>query len=1023
MAPCPGEGAMVYRFGNYTLDLDRLELRKNGEVVTLRSQALRVLSYLVRHRDRIISREELAREVWGARNWNEFNDDNIFQAISAVRKVLEDGKRTIRAFNNQGYQFCAEVEEVLPVRTSEDRVFIDHGGQWTRLSRTIVRPRSGGGRFQVLEGEHGMGKTWMLEELASQAPLRGYRVFVFSPSMSDTPAGLASWARSFFAALQDHEREQLRELVTSTQAEAIAPLVPELYEIFHELRPQGEGTLIAPSPALDQQQAAAACLSQLIGRLAERQPLILIFDDLHEMDDSLCRLLSLLARGSREIPLSIVGAYRAAALGPKHPVAALLGELHRLGLLERTRLTGFSVAEIEDYIGRRGGIVSPGLARELHERTGGNPLFVAEVVTHAIDRGILDQHEEVLRQAPLSLCDAVGCQLQCLSPACREILEWASIFGSEFGIEILARPGQSREAIAELLEEATRAQILTRLGTPMGQYRFRHRLVWEVLYESFGLLDRARRHAEALLVLECYYGPRVHEHLPELRAHAFNGILAGTSDKAIHYGILAAKAAMRGYAFDKAILECRGLLEVIERRSPRDDALYCDVLIWLSSSLAQLGDIEQAKKEFRLAAQIARDAGLPEQQAKAALGFGMAEEPVGVPASRELIELLNAALQCTKDGPLRVRLLSRLAVGLCWSESRGRAVLLSEEAVELAKALDDPAELARALLTSRETGWTYDNTAWRLALDDEIVRLARMIPHRELLLLGLSARIADRMELYGLVAAWADIEEFEREAERLQRPRFLWQVMALRGTLAWCEGRLEDAERLLGEAEQYGRQSHQPLAAQVAAIQTWRLRTEQGRLAELRQSIEETVRNYPRLLGWRCVLGHVYAELGLRTEAASLLAEIARENWALLPQDRFRVSALTSAAELCAFVGNAARARELYGFLREHEDRYVVVAYQAAFLGSPAYYLGRLAATMGDWPDAARYFELALEQNQQVKPMLARVLYWYAAMLHDSGQRLALAHRMCRHALALATELGIEPLKKKAEILLRKLEP
>jgi DNA-binding winged helix-turn-helix (wHTH) protein len=1013
---------MEYRFGKFRLDAERLELKKDDGPTKLRNKPLFVLIYLVRHRERIISREELARGVWGARDWSNFNDEVISQAIAAARKALDDkDKRTIRTIHSEGYQFCAGVEEVYSPATSEDRVFIDHGGQWTRLLRAVIGSSSGGS-LQMLEGEHGMGKTWMLEELADQAARHGRRVLVFSPSMSDTPAGLAAWARSVVAVLLDREREQLGELLRSNGAEAIAPLVPDLYETFDDLRPLGEGPLTPSSPGLDQQQAAAAYLSRLVGRFAKGQPVILIFDDLHEIDDSLCRLLLALARESRKLPISIVGACRVAALGPKHPVAALLMDLYGLGL-ERTRLSGFSVAEIEEYIGRRGGIVLPALARDLHERTGGNPLFVAEVVSHAIEAGILDQPEEVLRQLPVSLCDAVACQLQRLSPACRELLEWASIFGSEFGIEFLARSGEGQEAIAELLEEATRAQILTRSGTRIGQYRFRHRLVWEVLYESIGLLDRARRHKEALLILERHYGRRVNEHLTDLWAHAFKGFLAGTADRAIHYGLLATKAAMRGYAFDKVILQCRALLEIIERRSPRDDGIYCDVLIRLSSALAQLGDIEQAKKEFRLAAQIARDAGLPEQQARAALGYGMAEEPVGVPASSELIELLNAALQDVTDGPLRVRLLCRLAVGLAWSESREQAILLSREAVELAKALGDPAEMARALLTERETGWTYDNVRSRLALDNEIVGLARPISHRELLLVGLSARIADGMELSGLAPeVWTDIHAFEREAERLQRPRFLWQVKALRGTLAWCDGRLEDAERLLGEAEQYGRQSHQPLAGQVAALQMWRLRTEQGRLAELRPSVEETVVHYPGLRGWRCVLGHLYAELGLRAEAASLLAEISDKNWALLPQDRFRVSALTSAAELCAFVGDAARARQLYGFLYEHRDRYVVVAYQAAFLGSPSYYLGRLAATMSRWSEATRHFKRALEDNKQVKPMLARVLYEFAAMLYASGRRNARVRVLCRQALSLAEKLGIVPLKKKAEALLRKLD-
>jgi DNA-binding winged helix-turn-helix (wHTH) protein len=100
-----------FSFGDHVLDLDRRELRRGGEVVALEPQVFDLLVYLVRNRDRVVSKDDLLATAWGGRIVSE---STLTSRISAVRRAVgDDGEiqRLIRTAHRKGLRFVGDVTE------------------------------------------------------------------------------------------------------------------------------------------------------------------------------------------------------------------------------------------------------------------------------------------------------------------------------------------------------------------------------------------------------------------------------------------------------------------------------------------------------------------------------------------------------------------------------------------------------------------------------------------------------------------------------------------------------------------------------------------------------------------------------------------------------------------------------------------------------------------------------------------------------------------------------------------------
>ena len=117
-----GTGAkLLYRFENHVLDTGRRELRRGEELLAVEPQVFDLLVFLLRNRDRMVSKEDLITSVWDGRI---VSDSTIASRINAVRRVIGDNgreQRLIRTGSRRGFRFVAQVEETESRENSQTR--------------------------------------------------------------------------------------------------------------------------------------------------------------------------------------------------------------------------------------------------------------------------------------------------------------------------------------------------------------------------------------------------------------------------------------------------------------------------------------------------------------------------------------------------------------------------------------------------------------------------------------------------------------------------------------------------------------------------------------------------------------------------------------------------------------------------------------------------------------------------------------------------------------------------------------
>jgi TolB-like protein len=125
---------MVLTFGDHRLDIKRRELRRGDELIELEPKVFDLLAFLVQHRDRVVSKDDLLQEVWGGRIVSE---SALTTRINAVRRALGDdgtAQRLVRTFTRKGIRFVGEVTEISDPATPAVAAA-------TSIAQPLVAPR------------------------------------------------------------------------------------------------------------------------------------------------------------------------------------------------------------------------------------------------------------------------------------------------------------------------------------------------------------------------------------------------------------------------------------------------------------------------------------------------------------------------------------------------------------------------------------------------------------------------------------------------------------------------------------------------------------------------------------------------------------------------------------------------------------------------------------------------------------------------------------------------------------------
>jgi DNA-binding winged helix-turn-helix (wHTH) protein len=544
-------------FPPFRLDLAEERLWRGEKLLAVRRKPFAILRYLAANPKRLVTHDELLRQVWG----------EVVVSESAVRSHLHDlrqalGDGVIETVIGRGYRFTAEVAETAraaapsasPARAAApgSAAVVGRGAELAGLHAALDRARAGQRQLCFVTGDPGIGKTTLintfldeLEDRSDVAVARGQCV-----EQHGTPEAylavievLVQLCRSahgprVLAALLRHAPTFLMQ---------VPHLVPDAQLADVQRRAGGEARM-------------ARELVEAFEQLAIGQPLVIVLEDLQWSDVATIDLLALLGHRRERAQLLVVGtSRRAEAQTVSHPLNPVMRALVARSGATGLGLERITAADVQALIDQRfpGHAFPDALTAAIDAITGGTPLFVVSFLDDLAAREMLVVRDgswqlvrpiaDVAAHRPDSVRQMIDIQLDRLTLDEQRVLEAASTVGSGFVTELVAAALEMPvEQVEEICEGLARRSLFLRReasedwpdGTIQARYALTHALVREMCIAR-GAASRSRRwHRLVAERLETAYGARANEIAHVLAAHFDQALVA---PRAIDYYLVAAE--------------------------------------------------------------------------------------------------------------------------------------------------------------------------------------------------------------------------------------------------------------------------------------------------------------------------------------------------------------------------------------------------------------------------------------------------------------------------------------------------
>ncbi|MDE2998868.1 MAG: sigma 54-interacting transcriptional regulator [Gemmatimonadota bacterium] len=407
--------------------------------------------------------------------------------------------------------------------------------------REILRETGHGrGRVVLVSGVAGIGKSQVLEEFQADARVQGMRVLTGRCYENGGPP-----FGPFLEALRDiAEQPSIQESDLEASVRRVLTLIER------------------PAPA-DQPEPyiAMETLSELLGDLSRETPTLVCIEDLQWADDLTLRFLDFMRRDPEPVPLVFGLACRKVDEDPLPPgideltrgpdaTGVLHLQLEPLGMEETGNLAASLIGEQA---------VPHAEARRIFTETGGNPLFVVELIRGSTEEGLIWRDsacgwrwpESREWPMPSGIVQAIELRLGRLRSAQRQALEYASIFRGAFSFGLIAEVWREDELqLLETLEAHVRLGLLKDLQDREGRYRFSHGLIQRAVYDGISENRRSLLHQEAGRALEIRHQSGGSETLDEL---AYHFLRSNDLEKMVQYVTASGGIALRLFDFARAL--------------------------------------------------------------------------------------------------------------------------------------------------------------------------------------------------------------------------------------------------------------------------------------------------------------------------------------------------------------------------------------------------------------------------------------------------------------------------------------
>jgi DNA-binding CsgD family transcriptional regulator/tetratricopeptide (TPR) repeat protein len=531
----------------------------------------------------------------------------------------------------------------------------------------------------LVGGEAGIGKSRLIAELGRAARDEGGVVLEGASVSLGDDEGLP------LAPIADALRALTRQLPTEAVQEVVGSAGPALGRLVPELGASIDTGDAATRPDWVQARMLEAVLG-VLHRLGERQPVLLLIEDLHWADRSTRDVLAFIARTARTERLLVVGTYRTDEIHRRHPIRPWLAEMERTPRVDRLtlqRLGGNALADLVDAI--RALPPDEALLRTIADRSEGNPFYVEELLAAGAT-----QSQDGL---PSDLREVLLSRVEALSDEVATLLGVAAVAGRSVEHDLLREVAAiDDEGLEAAMREAVAAGIVVATADgPTAVYAFRHALLQEAVYEDLLPTERRRYHATyaaALRERPVADGAAGAGHLAALAHHA-----SASHDlaAALDAWVAAGRASVEAYAFPAAARSLERALDLWEAVPLDDRPTGVDqIQLFYELAFARMlaGEINGAVDAAGRAVELCEPAEDPVRAALLLERFGRTSWVNGDMESglRHHAEAV-ALLEGQPPSPTVARVLSGYGSMLLLRGHNHRAVAVTTDAIEVARAV------------------------------------------------------------------------------------------------------------------------------------------------------------------------------------------------------------------------------------------------------------------------------------------------------------------------------------------------
>lgn len=580
-------------FRPFRLDLESERLWCRSDPIALRPKTFAVLRHLLERAGRLVTKDELLDAVWPGTS---VSDGVPIVCVRELRQALGDRAEAptfIETVPRRGYRFIGKISTQRPnndggykrpfrsptksslLPSSAVITLVGRGNELAQLQRCWETARRGERQVVFVTGETGIGKTVVVE--AFLKAVERQKVWIArGQCLEYYGAGEA------YMPVLDVVGRLCRAVGGDGVLELLSRYAPTWLAQLPWLLDSSVPTGQQHQPQRTTSERMVREMAEAVEAMSRERPLILVLEDLQWSDYSTLDLVTFLARRRERGRLLLIGTCRLTELtSGDHPLQNVIQELrmHRQGAVLSLPL--LPEAAVAAYLAERfpQSAFPSGLARLIHQRTDGNPLFMVNVLDDLVTQCVIAECDgrwqltralaEVEVGVPESIRHIMSKRIDRLSPDEQRVLEAASVAGVEFSTAAVAA-GLDVDAVQveEWCGELARRNQFLRPGgvgewpdgTVAAHYTFIHALYRQALYQRVTGARRVRFHHRIGERAEAGYGEWAGEQAAELAMHFEQG---RDYPRAVSYLQQAAENAVRRSAFQEAITHFTKGLELL----------------------------------------------------------------------------------------------------------------------------------------------------------------------------------------------------------------------------------------------------------------------------------------------------------------------------------------------------------------------------------------------------------------------------------------------------------------------------